>query len=243
MVAIRLDRPTLRQRLREPYRAARALGFRERWRRSPRWKGFGEPFNGQSARRRTVDVLCRAFSPDACIETGTFFGFTARYLATYGVPVYTVELNTAFYHLSKLYLRDLADVTLMCGDSAAAVRLLATRPGITRPLVYLDAHWGELPLHAELDSVFANWRDALVAIDDFCVPHEPGYAYDIYDGTPLSLEQLEIADGTTIAYPATRPTEETGLRRGAVYLGRGADAEAAIELAAGEGLLTLHSAG
>ena len=242
MAAIRLDSPGIGQRLRELYWSARASRWNRRGLRSPPWDGFGQPFNGQSARQRTVDFLLRAFSPDTCIETGTFFGWTARQLASYGVPLYTVEVGPVCYRVAKRHLRRLPNVTLICGDSAVVMRELTGRPEIRRPFLYLDAHWQEqVPLFDEVRSVFSRWKDALVAIDDFHVPNDPGYGYDIYDGVPFSLEEFEIPDGTRVAYPAIAAREETGARRGCVFLGIGGDARAAIERAEGE-LLTGYRA-
>jgi predicted O-methyltransferase YrrM len=181
-----------------------------------------------------VDFLIRAFSPDACIETGTFYGWTARYLASYGVPLYTVEILPGPYHVAKRYLQHLSNVTLICGDSAVAMRQLAGRAEIRRPFLYLDAHWQErVALFDDVRCAFSSWPDALIVIDDFHVPNDPGYGYDIYDGTPFALDEFEIPEGTTIAYPTVPAREETGARRGSVFLGIGADAGTAIERAEG----------
>ena len=189
MVSIRLDSPSVGQRLVELYWSLRAFRGRSRGLRSPPWDGFGEPLNGQSARQRTVDFLIRAFSPDTCIETGTFYGWTARYLASYGVPLYTVEILPGPYHVAKRYLQHLSNVTLICGDSAVAMRQLAGRDEIRRPFLYLDAHWQErVALFDDVRCAFSSWPDALIVIDDFHVPNDPGYGYDIYDGTPFALD-------------------------------------------------------
>lgn len=202
---------------------------------------FGQPLNGQRIRRQTIEALLDAFAPDAIVETGTFLGWTARYLASHGIPVYTVELRPANYHIAKRALRRYPNVTAICGDSVEALRWLDDRSRTARPFLYLDAHWEErVPLDEELELAFERWRDALVVIDDFYVPHDPAYGYDVYANRPFALERFDIPAGTAVAYPAAPAAEETGFRRGAVYLGRGRDAHAAIEDAVGANLLTAN---
>jgi predicted O-methyltransferase YrrM len=240
VVLERLDNPASSSPLREPVEAALALARRSRLLRRRPWPGFGEPFNGQAVRRRTIDLLVREFSPDAMIETGTFLGFTTRHIAAYGLPTYTVEVSPRFRYAARYALRDLDNVTLIWGDSAVALRRLAEQRKLERPFAYLDAHWEEdVPLQAELDCLLANWEDVVVAVDDFRVPADPGYAYDIYGGVPLSLEELALPPTTTVAYPAVAAIDESGSRRGTLYLGKGAG-RSAIEAGHQAGLLTIQ---
>jgi predicted O-methyltransferase YrrM len=240
----RLEKPAAAERLREPAEAALSLLRRWRMLRQRPWKGFGEPFNGQATRRRTVDLLVREFSPRTLIETGTFLGFTTRCLADYGAPTYTVEVSPRFRYAARFALRDLDNVTMIWGDSAAGVRHLAERTEVTRPLAYLDAHWEEdVPLNAELECLFSSWEDVLVVIDDFSVPGKPGYGYDIYEGVPLSLDELSVPEGVTVAFPAAPAAEETGSRRGTVFLARGKAAGDALATAEREALVTIQRDG
>lgn len=244
MIVERLEKPTATEQLREPLE--NALSQLRRWkmlRRHP-WKGFGKPFNGQIARRRTVDLLVREFSPGALIETGTFLGFTTRCLASYGLPTYTVEVSPRYRYAARTALRDLDSVTMIWGDSAATMRHLASRPNVTRPLAYLDAHWEEdVPLNAEVDCLLSNWKEVVIVIDDFHVPGKPGYGYDIYNGVPLSLDELSLPGDVTVAYPAVTAVEETGSRRGTVFLGSGEGAHLALGAAEREGLVAIQRDG
>jgi len=243
MVLERLDDPASRSALREPLEAALSLARRSRLLRRRPWPGFGEPFNGQAARRRTIDLLVDEFSPGALIETGTFLGFTTRHIAGYGPPTYTVEVSPRFRYAARHALRDLDNVTLIWGDSAVAMRHLATKGTIGRPFAYLDAHWEEdVPLQAEIDCLLASWEDVVVAIDDFRVPADPGYSYDIYGGVPLSQEQLTLPATATVAYPAVAAVDETGSRRGTLYLAQG-EGRAAIEAGQRAGLLAVSGRG
>lgn len=239
MRATRLEHASAGDRPRELYRTGAALSRRLQWAFSPPWEGFGEPLNGQAIRRRTFEHLVGRFCPDALVETGTFLGFTTHYLADQGVPVYTVEHSPGYFHLSRASLRGLGNVRMILGDSAAALRALSRQRPFERPLLYLDAHWTErLPLAEELECIGQTWEEALVMIDDFRVPGQPGYGFDTYGGTALELERFDL-DGALAAFPSAPPEQETGGRRGTAYLARGPEAQAALRSAVDQGLLAL----
>jgi predicted O-methyltransferase YrrM len=241
MIVERLDRPSPWERAAAPFESVLSLARRRKMLWMHPWPGFGEPFNGQAVRTRTIDLLLDEYAPKAVIETGTFLGFTTRWLAERGLDTYTVEISRRFRAAGRFALRDLDNVTMVWGDSAAAVRHLARDGGLARPFAYLDAHWEkDLPLNEELDCLLSSWDDVLVAIDDFHVPGEPGYGYDVYDGVPLSLEQLSVPAAAAVAFPATPPLEETGSRRGIVYIGQGEAARQALEVAQRQGLVAVR---
>jgi hypothetical protein len=128
-------------------------------------------------------------------------------------------------------------VTLLCGDSVAGLEWLRAQGAVRRPLAYLDAHWWEpLPLPREVGCLLGAWDDALVVIDDCRVPDDPGYGYDAYGGVPIAAEALPL-DGARVAYPAVPAVHEGGARRGTLYLARGPESEAAMELAMARGAL------
>lgn len=241
MILRRLDQASSADRIREPVERALSDLRRAKLMRTRPWKGFGEPLNGQAVRRRTVELLADRFAPRAMVETGTFLGFTTHYLAAFGLPTYTVEISRRYRYAAESAVSGLDNVTMFWGDSASALRTLAAEGKLERSLAYLDAHWEEeVPLAAEVDCLFGACEDLLVVVDDFHVPGQPGYAYDIYAGVPLSIEELPLPTGALVAYPAVPATEETGARRGTLYLGKGAAARAALEAAAAEGLVTVQ---
>src|SRR4051812_28068411 len=202
MRSMRLDPAGAGDRPPEAYRTGAALTRRVQWSFSPPWQGFGEPLNGQEIRTRTFQHLLREFGPDALVETGTFLGFTTRYLAEQGLPVFTVENSPGYFNLSRASLRNTENVEMMLGDSADGLRKLAERRPFERPLFYLDAHWDDrLPLADELSCIGETWDEALVLIDDFKVPGHPGYGYDTYNGAALEIERFDL-DGSIVAFPA-----------------------------------------
>ena len=217
------------------------LGLLARWRLSPPWPGFGEPFNGQEVRQGVIEELLELFGADLIIETGTFLGDTTKSLARHGAPVVTAEINPVHFRVARLRLRSHRNVELLCGDSVAALGLAARRAENAKPFVYLDAHWYERnPLAEEVQIVLSSWSDALIAIDDFLVPGEPGYAYDEWRGELLSAEMLDLPEGAVLAYPATPAGRETGARRGAAFIARGPTAVSAFKRLT-QGLLRLQN--
>jgi predicted O-methyltransferase YrrM len=190
------------------------------------WPGFGQPFNGQAERTRTIESLVDRFEPGCCIETGTFFGHTSKRLAEFGVPVYTIERDPGLANVARLRLARRQNITVLRGDSATLLPSLAAKPDVREPFIYLDAHWGEgLPLVSELETIFSAWADCVVVIDDFRVPHDDSYGYDVYDEAELSLELLALPGDVTAGFPTLPAREETGGRRGTLYLGRGRGAQ------------------
>jgi hypothetical protein len=194
-------------------------------RRRPRnrWRG---PFNGQIYRQRIFTDLLEHLSPTALVETGTFLGTTAVFLASSGIPVYTVEASPRHHAFAVLRLRaDGARVDLRCEDSRDFLRHLASddRLAGARLLFYLDAHWEEdLPLLEELEIVFANWPEAVVMVDDFRVP-ETDYGFDDY-GPGMRLDMSYLAPLAHLHlrafFPAVGPSQETGAKKGCVVLCR-----------------------
>jgi hypothetical protein len=199
-----------------------------------------QPFNGQVLRLKTVRALIDSFEPDAFVETGTFIGSTTRFFLGNGAPVFTVEVKRLFWLLARLRLGWDRDVKVLRVDSRTALKRLAQQRLFARPLVYVDAHWwDDFPLDDELNLIFTSWEDAVAIVDDFQVEGDSGYAFDTYKGTALALSAVHVPDGVMLAGPAQSSSEETGARRGALYLAKGARAERALEDAAKHGLLRL----
>jgi hypothetical protein len=201
---------------------------------SPGWGAL----NGQAERRRAVERLVELFEPAQIVETGTFHGASAAFFAGFGIPVFTIELRLENVLVSKRRLRSLANVTLVWGDSVTGLDVLAVEGSLSRPLAYLDAHWhGRLPLVREINVLLNKTSEGVIVIDDFMVEDEPGYGYDTYEGRPISLDLLELPDHVIAAYPAAPSMQESGERRGTLYLGYGERAVATLGSLVTEGLL------
>src|SRR5262249_41063976 len=164
--------------------------------------------------------------PVAIVETGTYLGTTTELLATCGVPVHTVEANERCYGFARARFWR-GNVHVWLGDSRSGLRAILDGPLRSKPsetiFVYLDAHWeDDLPLAEELDIVFSNCPSAVVMIDDFQVPGDPGYRYDDYGSgkalTPGYIQSSCKTHNLVALYPGARSADETGARRGCVVL-------------------------
>ena len=95
-----------------------------------------------------------------------------------------------------------------------------------RVLIYLDAHWDpqDLPLLEELKIIHSQIRHAIILIDDFRHPEDPGYGFDEYaGGVRIELKLLKQADPAfhQVFFPVMASSQETGMKRGSAYLGLG----------------------
>lgn len=182
------------------------------------------PFNGQERRIAIVREIAETFPIDRVVETGTFRGATTGLLAgMFGKPVATVEADPRFHAYASRRIGNHPKVETRLGDSRAFLRELAGRKEWTEwpTFFYLDAHWEhDLPLADELRIIARSWERAVVMIDDFEVPGDPGYGFDDYGPVGALTEDLlplEVADWQLL-YPVARSSEETGRRRGCCVL-------------------------
>jgi hypothetical protein len=196
---------------------------------------LGGPMNGQEYRRRIFADLVKRCPPAAIVETGTFRGSTTEYFATFGAPVYSVELNARHAGFAEQRLaRQHPNVHLFVNNSPDFLRGLAKDPAFPKDSVifYLDAHWyRHLPLAEELQIIFTGWRNAVVMVDDFQVPGTD-YSFDDYGpGHSLTLEYLAplASLNLTSFFPAADSSAETGLKRGCVVLCKEAEVVTALQ--------------
>jgi hypothetical protein len=222
---MRALRPAIKRLLGE-----RALGVID-YLRSPVSSPWGGPFNGQPARQRLFAALVERCDPWALVETGTYRGATAEFMAQTGRPVFTVEVDARTHAYARLRLRRHRNVTPLCGDSRPGLRSLFAGPlraAADRTIfAYLDAHWNsDLPLAEEVDMIFTHCPAAIVMIDDFQVPFDAGYGYDDYGaGQALTARYIAsaVADhGLSAFYPSTPSSEEGGACRGCILLAKDA---------------------
>jgi hypothetical protein len=179
-------------------------------------------------RKRIFCDLVGACAFGAIVETGTFKGDSAAYMAqTANLPVYTSEVNARFSLLARVRLRSVPRVNFFLGDSRKfLLRLPAVLKDRSKRLFfYLDAHWyADLPLKGELDIIAKDWEQFVIMIDDFQVPGDEGYGYDSYDeGQTLTFERFaDVFRQHRLVpfFPNLPSREETGVKRGCVVLAR-----------------------
>lgn len=182
---------------------------------------WGGPMNGQTARLELVRALIHAVRPVRIIETGTYRGTTAEWLAGFGIPLLTIELDEPAACFARRRLRRFHHVRVVHGASVAALRSASAEH---EPVFcYLDAHRdATLPLRDELRVIFERFPHAVILIDDFAIPDDPGYGFGDYGpGAVVNLEYLERSElprDVRLFVPRVPSAEETGHRRGAALL-------------------------
>jgi hypothetical protein len=182
---------------------------------------WGGPMNGQARRRQLVKDIFEAVPIDEVVETGAFRGTTTCFLAEVSKgDVHSVELVERFYKFAAVRCaREQPRIRLVHGDSRLFLKALADRTTHPSTFFYLDAHWQEdVPRHEELRIIHERWSDAVVMIDDFEVPGDPGYGVAMYGGHPLNERYLPPLAGWSRFYPAIASADETGARRGCIVL-------------------------
>ena len=187
--------------------------------------------NGQLHRRAAFEAIIMATNPEEIIETGTYRGATTAFLSQrFGLPVYSVEHNRYLCLYSRLRLLPHWRAHVRHGDSSALLRA-RQKLGARAAFFYLDAHWGDdLPLRQEVTFILRHWREATICIDDFKVEDDLGYRFDRYRGSALTLEYLDLPDDAPvdIYWPAVRSGDETGLKRGGVFIALGERTRSAV---------------
>ncbi|HEX9466335.1 MAG TPA: hypothetical protein VGB82_27370 [Alphaproteobacteria bacterium] len=181
--------------------------------------------NCQAVRQRVVESIF-ATAPIRCvIETGTYTGTSTAFFAKFGVPVHSCELSPALFYVAHQRLAVHENVHLYLADSRAMLRELARQVAGEFCFFYLDAHWyADLPLGDEIRIIQEHWHDFIAMIDDFEVPGDPGYGYDRYGRRRLNYDyiaDLITPSGLDVRFPCVPSSEETGARRGYVFLSAG----------------------
>jgi hypothetical protein len=188
---------------------------------APWWE---QPMNGQAIRTELARHLILQCKIARIVETGTLLGATTEFFAQFGVPVTTAELSPDLARKSRARLSKWKNVEVRAYASVRVLRELAREPidrGVPT-LFYLDAHWEDrLPLRKEAALAIAHFPKAILLIDDFAVPDDPGYGFDDYGPDKrLTLEYLRHGKLPPLStyFPSAPSHQETGARRGCVVV-------------------------
>lgn len=186
---------------------------------------WGGPLNGQTGRRAIFEELLR-IGFDSVLETGTYRGVTTEWLAErFEGPIASCELEKIYFRQAQSRLAKHSNVTLNLLDSRQFLqKYLSATPPAEKVFIYLDAHWkNDLPLAQELEIIDKSDLQVVIAIDDFRVPGDPGYAFDDYGpGKALTIDMLEFLKhrGYRIYFPSLPSSLEDGSKRGVCVLSR-----------------------
>lgn len=199
------------------------------------WQPAGSPMNGMTARLEITRSILEKCSIRRVIETGTFLAATTKWFAEFGIPVESAELNPHFAAAARRRLRRSPHVTIHTGNSTDVLRTIIDRgPDFSeRVFFYLDAHWHDyLPLRDEVELVLKHYREPVILIDDFQVPHDPGYGFDDYGaGKRICVEYIApaLTSDARVFLPSTSALFETGHRRGFAVIARSPATIAALQ--------------
>jgi len=151
------------------------------------------PFNCDAVVQQECARLLFRYGIQQIVETGTYKGVTTEFLASFGLPIHTVEVVPETYESTKDRLAGKKNITCHLGNSAEV--LAALLPGLPKvpTLFYADAHWQTYwPLRDELKVITKEFPGALavIIIDDFQVPGR-NYQFDSYLEQACNVEYLQ----------------------------------------------------
>lgn len=192
------------------------------------WKKDSIGFNGQRKRKETFTAISALYDFDCILETGTNLGATTGYLAAVtGKKIYSCEIQPERYSMAyEILIPYFNNIELFNLNSIDFLKKIMPTLSKQVPFIYLDAHWYQfLPLRDEIQIISSNCDQYLILIDDFQVQGDKGYGYDKYgSGKSLTfkfIHDLVLKFGLTGYLPSVPSQEETGARRGYVYLAKG----------------------
>jgi hypothetical protein len=169
-------------------------------------RGWGGFHKDRIYRALMLDLL-NAFEFSSFVETGTFRGHSTELVASRftKLPVFTTEVVESSYTRSKEFLGRYPNITCILGSSNEVVKKLLDEKTIgPRPLFYLDAHWQSYwPLRDELKHIGDSSLPATIVIDDFEVPGQPQFGFDIDGGG-------EVTEGLKCNLDYIRPAISPG---------------------------------
>lgn len=181
------------------------------------------PFNGDEFIEETILWLKSRFGVNTIIETGTFLGYTTKWLSENFERVFTVEINPKFYAFAIKRLEGKKNV--VCKNDSS-VNMLSNFLSICDevPAIFLDAHWNEFcPLKDELRLIAESHLKPIIAIHDFRVPNQDELGYDTYNGQPFVFEWIQKEIENIYGYGNyehhyNSNAKSSGAKRGIIYI-------------------------
>jgi predicted O-methyltransferase YrrM len=183
------------------------------------------PMNGQRNRLKTSFLLSEILKPDIAIESGSYLGTTTQYLVSFASKkTYSIEINNQFASIAKDRLKsdiEAGRVEIIEGNSAQHFSQIfkSISPKTSRVFAYLDAHWLEnIPLLAEIQALLDWGGDFIAVIDDFYIPQDLGYGYDLYENHRVDISHIPNSNEISVWIPSEKSDSESGARRGTAYV-------------------------
>lgn len=84
-----------------------------------------------------ISLLCRMIGAQKIVEIGTFYGYSALWLASTGAQVWTLEKDAARAARALDFIAEQSNITLVAGDALASLNALAAQGPFDA--VFIDA--------------------------------------------------------------------------------------------------------
>jgi len=176
---------------------------------------FNQPFAGDIHAGIQFRLIVREYRIQSIIETGTFKGYTTRFLASLVPHVLTIEFDST---IDSAHLNTVPNVRKLHMPSPQGIRqavALAPPPY----LFYLDARWNlPTPTPHELESIASLKIKPVIAIPNFKVPDHPTLQFDSYPDWTSDLahiqpylEKIYGQEGHLLAFNQPAPTVTQGM--------------------------------
>lgn len=148
-------------------------------------------FNRMPQTAAFVKDLKEKYKLEVALETGTWSGYTTKFLSCIFEKVHSVEINNKAYKQARQNLSLFENVRVHFGDSGKALLpLLKSELLGKRLFCYLDAHWyNDWPLLSEIRQISQTHKDnCILMIDDIKVPGRSDIQFDSYCQNGIKLE-------------------------------------------------------
>lgn len=181
------------------------------------------PFNGDVFVKEEILFLKDKFNIKRIVETGTFFGYTSKWMSENFEMVFTIEINPEYSKFAKNRFSNKNNIILKEGSSIDMLPKIISECN-DNTLIFLDAHWNEFcPLKEELRIIGESKLKPVIAIHDFLVPNNPRLGYDNYNGQPFVFEWLQkdfdnIYGKNNYEYYYNSEQKSSGAKRGVIYV-------------------------
>ncbi|PSN20145.1 hypothetical protein C7271_03605 [filamentous cyanobacterium CCP5] len=153
-----------------------------------------------------ISQLNRDFGIKTFVETGTYYGHTAKWAASIFQEVLTIEYSRELFEHAKGEHKDSENIKFLFGDSRTVLNEVL--PNISSPVLFwLDAHWSggktygasdQCPLIDEIEIINQLQPESFIFIDDarlFMSPPQAPHKIDQWPDIFSTLSALDVASG------------------------------------------------
>jgi hypothetical protein len=143
------------------------------------WLWYRRDFTGNSPNLIKKRVLRKLSNGTIWIETGTYYGGTARYLSRFASKVFTIEPSQVLFQTALRKSKKFRNIEFLNGTSEEMLsKILDLIPSGSRINLWLDGHYSEgntylgkisTPIKSELSSIElyrGKFKDITIFIDD-----------------------------------------------------------------------------